>query len=55
MGLNFLKPEMACTLSRIIMQWKMAVFERYLLLEGPIFHFHDDGRKGILKKRPLSC
>ena len=24
----------------------MAVFERYLLLEGPIFHFHDYRRKG---------
>ena len=24
---------------------KMAIFERYLLLEGPIFDFHDYGRK----------
>ena len=35
-----------CTLSPTIMvQWKMAVFERELLLEGPTFHFHDYGRK----------
>ena len=26
-------------------KWKMAVFERWLPLEGPIFHFHDYGRK----------
>ena len=29
-----------------MVQWKTAVFERQLILEGPIFHFHDYGRKG---------
>ena len=27
-------------------KWKMAIFERKLWLEGPIFDFHDYGRKG---------
>ena len=26
-------------------KWKMAIFERWLLLEGPIFDFHDCWRK----------
>ena len=36
------------TLSPIIMvQWKIGPLnERKLILEGPIFHFHDYGRKG---------
>ena len=34
------------TLSLIIMvQWKIALNERKLILEAPIFHFHDCGRK----------
>ena len=28
-------------------KWKTAAFERQLLLEGPIFHFNDYGKKGI--------
>ena len=37
------------TLSKkiIMVQWKMAVFEGILLLDKPIFHFHDYGRRGI--------
>ena len=31
----------------IMVQWKMAVFEGILLLDKPIFHFHDYGRRGI--------
>ena len=26
-------------------KWKMAIFERYLLMEGPIFDFQNYGRK----------
>ena len=39
------------TLSPTIMvQWKIGPLnERKLILEGPIFHFHDYGRKGNLK------
>ena len=29
-----------------MVQWKMALFETELL-EGPIFHFHVYGRKGV--------
>jgi len=35
------------TLPPIIMvQWKITLNERNMILEGDIFHFHDDGRKG---------
>ena len=30
----------------IMVQWKITLNERKLILEGSIFHFHDDGRKG---------
>ncbi len=37
----------AFTLSPIIMvQWKITLNERKLILEGPIFYFHDYGRNG---------
>ena len=34
------------TLSPIIMEVENHQIERKLILEGPIFHFHDYGRKG---------
>ena len=42
------KKDVPKTRSPIIMvQWKITLNERKLTLEGPIFHFHDYGRKGM--------
>ncbi len=42
---QIISPSDLVTLSPIIMRWKITILETKLIFNGPVFHFHDCGRK----------